>query len=54
MPYVGSDGTVGGKKSLKTAVIDFVSGIINIVCLFFSAITNPPQRISTNNATVSI
>mmetsp|Transcript_118164 Transcript_118164/g.176575 ORF Transcript_118164/g.176575 Transcript_118164/m.176575 type:complete len:86 (+) Transcript_118164:165-422(+) len=47
MPYVGSDGTVGGRKSLSRTISDFFAGIINFIGLFFSAITNPPQRIES-------
>jgi hypothetical protein len=49
MPYVGSDGTVGGSKSIKRTITDFFSGIIDIFCLFFTAVTNPPQRLEANS-----
>ena len=42
MPYVGSDGTVGGKKSWKRMIMDFFQGIIDFIALFFTAFTNPP------------
>jgi hypothetical protein len=47
MPYVGRDGTVGGRKSTMRMITDFFQGIFDFVGLFFGAITNPPQRIES-------
>ena len=47
MPYINHDGTVGGRKSFVRRITDFFQGIIDFVALFFSAITNPPQRIES-------
>lgn len=49
MPYVGGDGTVGGRKSTTRLITDFFYGIFNFIGLFFSAITNPPQRIESQS-----
>jgi hypothetical protein len=49
MVYVDSNGNVGGKKSWSRAISDFVAGIINFIALFFSAITNPPQRLTSGS-----
>mmetsp|Transcript_71812 Transcript_71812/g.208030 ORF Transcript_71812/g.208030 Transcript_71812/m.208030 type:complete len:88 (-) Transcript_71812:207-470(-) len=49
MPYINQDGTIGGRKSFGRLVVDFFQGIIDIVALFFSAITNPPQRIESRS-----
>lgn len=52
MPYVGSDGTVGGKKSWKRMIMDFFQGIIDFIALFFTAFTNPPQPRLQSHSTV--
>lgn len=51
MPYVGRDGTIGGKKSWSRVIIDFFTSIIDFIGLFFTALTNPPQRHIESNAT---
>jgi Selenoprotein SelK_SelG len=47
MPYINHDGTVGGRKSIVRTITDFFQGIIDFMALFFSALTNPPQRIES-------
>mmetsp|Transcript_28608 Transcript_28608/g.69300 ORF Transcript_28608/g.69300 Transcript_28608/m.69300 type:complete len:88 (+) Transcript_28608:33-296(+) len=49
MPYIGQDGTVGGRKPFSRAIIEFFEGIINFISLFFGSITNPPQRIESRS-----
>ena len=53
MPYIAPDGTVGGRKPVTRKITDFIQGIFDFIALFFSAITNPPQRIESS-ATVSL
>jgi hypothetical protein len=53
MPYVGRDGTVGGRKSTMKMITDFIQGIFDFVGLFFGAITNPPQRIESRSTVSS-
>jgi hypothetical protein len=53
MTYIGSGGTVGGRKSTWRAITDFVQGIVDFFALFFSAITNPPPRLESQ-ATVCV
>lgn len=45
--YVAPDGTVGGRKPIIRQIKDFIFGIFDFIGLFFSAITNPPQRIES-------
>jgi hypothetical protein len=47
MPYINHDGTIGGRKSIVRTIKDFFRGVIDFISLFFSAITNPPQRIES-------
>ena len=47
MTYVARDGTLGGRKSIGRQITDFFQGIVNFIALFFSAVTNPPQRIES-------
>jgi hypothetical protein len=49
MPFVAGDGTVGGRKSIRRVMTDFVYGIFDFFALFFGAITNPPQRIESRS-----
>jgi hypothetical protein len=49
MPYVGRDGTVGGRKSFTRMITDFLQGVIDLFALFFGSITNPPERIESRS-----
>eukprot|EP00978_Attheya_sp_CCMP212_P008108 scaffold18862_cov55-Attheya_sp.AAC.7 len=46
MVYVGADGNVAERRSpwRFSIVTDFFTGILNFITLFFSAVTNPPDR----------
>lgn len=51
-PYVDRHGNVGGSKTIFRKISDFFFGIIDLIALFFTAISNPPQRIRESQSTV--
>ena len=51
--YIDRHGNVGGSKTIFRQITDLFFGIINFVALFFTAVSNPPQRISESRSTVS-
>jgi hypothetical protein len=53
MVYISANGNVGGPKSLWRRVTDFFSGIISLVSLFFTTMTNPRALEQSSRRTVS-
>ena len=51
--YIDRHGNVGGSKTFFRQITDLFFGIINFIALFFTAVSNPPQRISESRSTVS-
>ena len=51
-PYVDRHGNVGGSKTIFRKLSDFFFGIIDLIALFFTAVSNPPQRIRESQSTV--
>mmetsp|Transcript_20524 Transcript_20524/g.57104 ORF Transcript_20524/g.57104 Transcript_20524/m.57104 type:complete len:94 (-) Transcript_20524:393-674(-) len=49
MPYISSNGTVGGPKGVVRTITDFFMGIVNFFALFVTAVTNPPQRLQSQS-----
>jgi len=52
MAYIGRDGTIGGReqRTISQKISDFFLGIINIIALFFSAITTPPTALNESTS----
>jgi len=48
MVYIAADGSVGGKKSLRSRIAEFFSTLFRLISLFFTTITNPRALENSN------
>ena len=53
MVYIAADGSVGGKKSLRSKITEFFSTLFNLISLFFTTITNPRALENSNRPSTS-